>query len=273
MGYKPIVPAWGWVQGENDARIQSPDTPYKTVLKNLATTFSTDVKTALGTTADIPCITYQTCSLGCYHSYEEDISLFESWMLSKSPTAQMELAAEDSMFLAGSPVYYSLVGSKTHVHLQNEGSYLLGAYIGQAMKDFYIDKFSNRGVTVSSIELNTSSNTIKVSFNSGCYPLVIDETWINKANEHLGFTCINSDNEDIITKVDLQYDYALITCSKSPIGCKLRLGQIGWTGYSGREYGWRTNIRDSYDAVATLPNNKRVNLYNFAFMFEKTITE
>ena len=85
---------------------------------------------------------------------------------------------------------------------------------------------------------------IRISFNVPSPPLILDTINVRKAHNY-GFNVITKEGIDIIKEIRLQNDTIILSCSKSPVHCKVRYGVNGEYKKSGWRIGPRGNLRDS----------------------------
>ena len=272
-GYTIEVPAWCWIQGETDLNQGKTKDAYYEALLSLQNKINSDVKSIIGQTKDVKCICYQT---GCQCLYTQDYGFDNDEM--NVLTAQMEAVRDNEAFMASVPMYMMdhVIGS--NIHLTNISEKLLGAYQGYALKRYLIDGELNKGVCP--LSCTVSGNDIFVKYSVPCPPLEFDTNYVRET-KNMGYTCIKSDNSDIVESVSLYNDTVTIHCSENPTGCKLRYALNGEsivippsskTGNSGREYGGRGNLRDSqgYHVYKDIEGIKYP-LHNWAYAFERMI--
>lgn len=272
-GYTIEVPAWCWIQGETDLKEENTKDVYYSALLALQNKINTDVKSIIGQTKDVKCICYQT---GCQCLYTQDYSFSNNQM--DVLTAQMEAVRDNDAFMASIPMYMMDHVIGANIHITNISEKLLGAYQGYALKRYLIDGEVNKGVCP--LSFTVSGNDILVKYSVPCPPLEFDTNYVRET-KNMGYTCIKSDDSDIIESVSLYNDTITIHCSESPVGCKLRYALNGEsivispstkTGNSGREYGGRGNLRDSqgYHVYKDIEGSKYP-LHNWAYAFERMI--
>lgn len=246
-GWTLNIPAWIWIQGETDMKPKSAGgaatdkESYKAALQNLAIQFDTDAKKITGQSNEVKCICYQTASQNIWGSHAN-----YNGTIMDVPTAQMELVRDNDMFVASNPVYILDHSDVEHIHLSAKGEKMMGLYCGIALKSVIDGSCNKKGVTPSTYSI--SDNTLVIKCNVMCPPLKINKTWV-KEIDNLGFKLLTSKNVDIIQSVEVFDDEITISCSQSPLKCKLFYGFNGNTGYDGRLKGSRGNICDSGDRI------------------------
>lgn len=269
-GWTLNIPAWIWIQGETDQKNanNTQKATYKQALADLAEQIDTDAKSVTGQTNDVKCICYQIGSQNivtpaptpAYNSTAMDV-----------PMAQMELVRDNDMFAASSPVYILDHSTQEPIHLSAIGEKMLGLYCGIALKSVIADGSLNKGVTPSQISID--GNNILIKCKVQYPPLKIDHTWVNPVS-HEGFCVLKSNDTDIITSVSVFDDTISITCSESPIGCKLYYAYNGTRTKDGRLEGSRGNICDSADKVYHgIIGEQTYTCANYLYGFEYLLNE
>lgn len=246
-GWTLNIPAWIWIQGETDMKPISASGPatdketYKSALQNLAIQFDTDAKRITGQSNEVKCICYQTASQNIWGNTANYTTT-----IMDVPTAQMELVRDNDMFVASNPAYVLDHSDSEHIHLSAKGEKMMGLYCGIALKSVIDGSCNKKGVTPATYVI--SGNTLVIKCNVSCPPLKIDKTWV-KEIDNLGFKLLTSENVDIIQSVGVFDDEITISCSQSPLNCKLFYGFNGNPGYDGRLKGSRGNICDFGDRI------------------------
>lgn len=265
-GWTLNIPAWIWIQGETDQKIgnNTPKSEYKQALSDLAKQFDTDAKAITGQENEVKCICYQTGSQNYWYS-----PLYSSTAMDV-PTAQMELVRDNDMFLAANPVYMLEHSEKEKIHLSAIGEKMLGLYCGIALKSIIDKTYDKKGVTP--VSYTISDNDIIIKYKAPCSPLRINTSYVKEVSNY-GFTILNSDDTNIITSVSVFDTEIKITCSQSPLNCKLYYGFNGDRGYDGRLKGSRGNICDSGGYIYNgLIDKNRMVLDNYSYAFEKLLS-
>lgn len=240
---KIIVPAFCWVQGENNL-VWSKEINYTKLLRNFRSTLEKGINKIFDRNSSLPCILYQTSCLSIakdgYHPYD-----FHCRQIS-IPEQQRQLIAKDSLFYASVPIYPFEI-AREYVHLVAKGQQMLGRYEGRAISEL-LNRRTGKGLQL--ISESCHKDTIELSFKVPCNPLVIDTIQVMKAPQY-GFSVITPNNENILKKVIVsEKTISLITKSNTKGLVKVRYGANGETYKSGCINGPRGNIRDS----SKLPN-------------------
>jgi hypothetical protein len=280
-GYSLEIPAWCWVQGEQDTKNSMSATDYKNKLLALHNKFCSSVSAITGITERPKCIIYQP---SCQNIYDPTAQYNYAYDHMGVPTAFMELLRDNSEFIASSPTYIFDPSNSggVWVHLNPESYKLLGAYQGYALKRLIIDGERNQGVVP--LNITVDGNKIKIKYNVPCPPLRFDTDYVNAA-PNMGFNVINSDNTELISSVSVFNDTVTIVCSSSPLGAKLRYGMNGtyhefisgsyhYYSGAGRVIGARGNLRDNQGCyVYKNIQGVKYPMYNWAYTFEKLLEE
>lgn len=262
-GWRFEVPAFCWMQGENDIVWKS-GRNYKRDLKQFHANLNKDVKKITQQDRDVVCVIYQSNCLTLSPTFKPNV--FES-QETLVPQAQLELLRSDPLFIASGPTYpYSFVGERVHIdgYAQKRLGYLAGASIIKLM-----EAKPSKGVIP--LEFLTSGKTVSIRFNVPHPPLVMDTTAVLKA-PHYGFSVINSANVNILQRVTLVNNTIILACTESPKGSKIRYAINGLPGKSGNQRGPRGNLRDSQGEVlsATILK-KNYPLHNWSYQFDELL--
>jgi len=264
-GYTLEVPAWCWIQGETDLRLQVSESDYTNSLIALQEKITTDVKNIIGQTKAPKCIMYQTANQSLY---SQDYNFANGYLA--IPTAQMKLIRDDERFMASVPAYIFDVVPTHHIHIPAYAEKLLGGYQGYALKKHLIDGVQNKGVVP--LSFTVSDNDILIKYSMPCPPLVFDTQYIREI-KNMGFTCVKPNDADIVESVSLFNDTVTIHCSESPIGAKLRYALNTPIKGDGRDYGSRGNLRDSQgNYIYKEIEGYKEPLHNWAYAFEELIS-
>lgn len=275
-GKKAIVPAFCWIQGENDINLGS--TSYYNALSQLRTDLDADIKAITGQTEDVHCILYQTNQLCILPNSSFDPSQYSGANMDGSVTAQWELIKDSTYFHASTPVYpLTFVKSSNNavIHINGMSQKCLGYYEGLAVKRLLDGHGNDIGLYVTSVT-KVDATHIRLSLHVPAPPIVIDTESVYAVDNH-GFSVINTENQNIISSVvvernNLGANAILITTNSDCSGAKVRYGVNGTKGYSGFDKGPRGNIRDSqglwYKAVI---NGANVPMHNWLYFFEQIV--
>jgi len=231
------IPAICWMQGESDIA-DYPNTNYKELLCKFSRDINRDVKSITHQNNDVKIVCYQTSTLTKGNRYKEN-NYYGTEVLPSE--AQMELIRDDSLFWASGPTYpYSFVNEALHIDANSQRKH--GLITAKSVLGIIRNDSKFKGV----IPINKSieANKIILSFNVPTSPLVFDTIHVRKAN-NMGFNVIKKDGKDIISDIQLLNDTIIITCTESPINCKVRYGVNGEYMKSGWRVGPRGNLRDS----------------------------
>lgn len=260
-GWDFWVPAICWMQGESDIE-EYPNTNYKRLLKQFQTDINNDIQNITHQTKDVKIICYQTNNISggrhflrqCYNSNE-----------SKVPQSQLELVLNDPLFYPSSPTY-PFDFARDRIHIDGVSQKKHGKYVGLTALDILRGKNSKRGVFP--IHISTNRNEILIEFYVTVPPLTIDTTYITPTDNY-GFSVITPDNRDIINSVKIKNNSILISCSETPIKCKLKYAFNGERMKSGRHLGPRGNLRDSQgDTETIIIKGKTYPLHNWCWQFD-----
>lgn len=259
-GWDFVVPAFCWMQGEDDIVWQKSKN-YKKDLKQFQMDLNRDVKAITKQRKDVVCITYQTNCLTLSKDFNENA--FNS-RETGVPQAQVELIHDDSLFMASGPTYpYSF--AREHVHIDGISQKRLGYLAGLSVIRLLESKPS-KGLIPD--DLRVSSNTVHMKFEVPVPPLVLDTITVKYATNY-GFSVIDSNNINILEKVILKNNEIQLYCKKSPHGAKVRYAVNGVKQKSGYKYGPRGNLRDSQgDALTATIHKKIYPLHNWCYQFD-----
>ena len=231
------IPAICWMQGESDIA-DYPNTNYKELLHKFSRDINRDIKSITHQNNDIKRVCYQTSTITKGDRYKEN-NYYGTEVLPSE--AQMELIRDDSLFWASGPTYpYNFVNEALHIDAKSQRKH--GQITAKSVLGIIRNKSKFKGV----IPINKSieNNKIILAFNVPISPLVFDTIHVKKAN-NMGFNVIKKDGKDIISDIQLLNDTIIITCTESPINCKVRYGVNGEYMKSGWRVGPRGNLRDS----------------------------
>lgn len=276
-GWEIDMPAWVWMQGEQDIKGRMSSSEYKTKLLQMHDKVCSSIKAITGQEYRPKCIIYQP---SCQNIYTLDYGFSNPYL--GVPTAFTELLRENDEFIASTPVYIfepcKIETLGAWVHLDEISYHILGAYNGYTLKKWCIDGIANKGLIPLNISL--SGNSITITYNVPCPPLCIDESIVKKV-PNFGFNVVKSDNTELITNVEVLRDRVKINCSENPVGAKLRYGLNGdkvslqgnpYVSGAGAYHGARGNLRDSQGMfVYADAEGRKYPMYNWAYCFEKQL--
>lgn len=248
---KVVMPAFCWVQGENDL-VWSSQEGYAKKLQRFRELLENDATKIFGKSTSLHCILYQTSCLSIARDGYQPLAY--DCRQASVPEQQRQLIIGDGLFFASSPVYpFSVM--REYVHIDGEGQRQLGRYEGMTAANILKGDMTNKGLQPLAIQLD--GNNIQLQLNNST-PVQIDTSSVMPIANY-GFSVVTLDGKDILRSVSLVDGAFVLHCSLSPKGCKLRYGVNGTIGKSGRKSGPRGNIRDS----EPLPN--------WLYIFDKTI--
>ena len=233
-GWKFHVPAICWMQGESDM-FDYTRVDYKKLLRQFAIDINSDVKAITHQKADVKIICYQTCCLSiCWNYNSTDFDCYEASIAQ----SQMELVRDDSLFVAGTPVYpFHFI--KERLHLDGRSQRIVGRINAQAALDIIRTGNSSRGLYP--IEAHTDERNVTISFNK---PIQIDTINVAKAINY-GFSVISPEGKDILSSIVLSDSTATLFCTQPANGCFVRYGVNGTKGKTGKTSGPRGNIKSA----------------------------
>lgn len=256
-----IVPAFCWLQGENDV-VWNTAKDYKKKLIGFRNNFEKDVKAITHQKEHVKCILYQTNCL----SIAKDTFRMQDYICHQTsvPEIQMELVRDNNNFIASGPTYpYSVV--REYVHLDGTSQKRLGYLEGIALADLFENK---RHIGLTPKMITEHDDTVIVSLNIQYPPLVIDTVQVAKIADY-GFSVITPDNNNILRNTYIKENNVYLICSGSPKKAKIRYAVNGTYWKSGKENGPRGNIRDSQGDIYKCDiNNKIYRLDNWCYMFD-----
>ena len=224
-----FVPAVCWMQGESDI-VEYPDYDYKAYFYRMYHDLNTDIKNVTHQKDDIRIICYQTSTITKGLRYKpNNYDATEP----RTPTAQMELIRDDSLFWVSGPTYpYDYVNESLHIDAigqQGIGTLAAKSALGILRKE-------KRHIGLVPMAYHVEGNDIRIDFNVPCPPLCFD-------------TIIRPDGADIVSDVMIDNNSVVIRCTESPDKCRLRYGINGEFLKGGRKVGPRGNLRDSQKTV------------------------
>lgn len=257
------VPAVIYIQGETDQKAEGTDyESYKNQLSEFATKINTSVKTLTGQKNDVKVILYQTCSQNIVSTIKHPTYNNTAMDI---PTAQMELVRDNDMFIACNPAYILDHSGKEMIHLSAVGEKMMGAYCGISLHSVICKDEKKRGLTPNSFSIE--GNNIKIKYNVPSPPLRFNTSFVKEV-EYMGFSVIDSSDNNIINNVSVFDDEVTIECTESPIGCKLYYGFNGAEYRDGRKEGSRGNLCDNADKIYSAKiDDKEYALSNYSYSF------
>ena len=236
-GWRFIVPAICWMQGESDI-IDYTNNNYKKLLKQFCTDVNNDIKAITHQKEDIRMICYQSNVLTRAENF--DANNYDCVEM-KPAQAIVDLIKEDSLFWASGPTYpYTFINEK--LHIDAIGQQTIGKLDAIAVINLLKGKGKTSGLMPQSMFVN--GNDVLIHMNVPCPPLVIDTISVMPI-EFYGFSVISDNNENILSSVRIEGDTVRLSCSRSPQKCKVRYAVNGERMKSGRMHGPRGNLCDS----------------------------
>ena len=233
-GMEFLVPAVCWMQGESDM-FDYTRVNYRQILKQFAIDVNKDVKRITGQQRDVKIIGYQSCCLTKCYNFNP--SYYDCYEIS-IPQAQMQLIRDDSLFVAGTPVYF-LDFVDDRLHLDGKSQTVVGRYNAAAVVDIVRQGDSNQGLYP--VNVKSEGKTVIIEFNNISGKLSFDTINVIKVKNY-GFSVVTPDNKDIAQKVCVNNNNIVIECSDDTKCCKVRYGANGEKNKSGRRLGARGNL-------------------------------
>ena len=236
-GWDFIVPAICWMQGESDI-IDYTNVNYKERLKQFCTDVNKDIKAITHQKNDIKMICYQSNVLTrAEQFYANNYDCIEM----RPAQAIVDLIKEESLFWASGPTYpYSFINEK--LHIDAVGQQTIGKLDAIAIMN--IIKGGQKVCGLIPRSITAEKNDILIHMNVPCPPMVFDTISVMPIDNY-GFSVITQNNENIISSVKIEGNTIRLTCSQSPLDCKVRYAVNGENMKSGRLHGPRGNLRDS----------------------------
>ena len=254
-GMEFFVPAVCWMQGESDM-FDYTRVDYRKKLRQFAVDVNRDVKSITGQKRDVKIVGYQSCCLAkCYKFVPESYDCYEISV----PQAQMQLIRDDSLFVAGTPVYF-LDFVDDRIHLDGKSQTVVGRYNAASVLDIVRQGISRRGLYP--LDVKSEGKMAIIEFNDNDGTLEFDTINVIKVKNY-GFSVITSDNKDIAQKVSIVENKIVIECNDDTKGCRVRYGANGEKNKSGRRLGARGNL------VRRCPSA----LASWCYMFDEATTE
>ena len=254
-GMEFFVPAVCWMQGESDM-FDYTRVDYRKILRQFAVDVNRDVKSITGQKRDVKIVGYQSCCLAkCYKFVPESYDCYEISV----PQAQMQLIRDDSLFVAGTPVYF-LDFVDDRIHLDGKSQTVVGRYNAAVVLDIVRYGYSSRGLYP--VDVKSEGKMAIIEFNNNAGTLEFDTINVNKVKNY-GFSVITPDNKDIAQKVTIVDNKIVIECNADAKGCRVRYGANGEKNKSGRRLGARGNLVRRYSSA----------LPSWCYMFDEATTE
>lgn len=235
-GWDFFVPAICWMQGESDI-VDYPSTIYHNMLTQIWKDMNDDILQITQQKDSIPFICYQANSLTRAEQFKANTYVCRE---TEVPQTFVNLLRDNKHFWASGPTYpYTCVNEKIHIDAQ--GQQAVGELAARSVIGILRGAERFRGLIPTQTE--TDKDTVIIHFNTSSI-LALDTIQVRKA-EHYGFSVINMENKNIIQEVVLDGSNIKLTCSESPIDCRIRYAVNGDYMKSGNQHGPRGNLRDS----------------------------
>ncbi len=235
-GWDFKVPAICWMQGESDI-VDYPNTIYHDMLTQIWKDMNDDILQITHQKDSIPFICYQANSLSRAEQFKANSYVCRETGV---PQTFVNLLRDNNHFWASGPTYpYTCVNEKIHIDAQ--GQQTIGKLAARSVIGIIRGAERFRGLIPT--ETETDNNTITIHFNMSSQ-LILDTIQVRKA-EHYGFSVINKENKNILQEVVLDSSSVRLTCTESPVGCRVRYAVNGDYMKSGNQHGPRGNLRDS----------------------------
>ncbi len=236
-GWKFVIPAICWMQGESDI-VDYPKTDYKKMISKIWDDMNDDILPITGQKDSIRFICYQPNSLTRAEDFKAEQYECKETVV---PQSFVNLLRDDNRFWASGPTYpYHCVGEK--IHIDATGQQQIGALAANSVLGILKGKERFRGFIP--LKADVEDNNVMLHFYVPNPPMVFDTIQVKKA-DHYGFSVINKDNHNIINSINIENDFLKISCSESPVDCKIRYAVNGEYMKSGNISGPRGNLRDS----------------------------
>ena len=280
VGSSLVVPAFCWIQGEDD-RFGTYTDDYKGELLQLRADLDADIKAITGQTQDVHCIVYQTNQLSIGdvtpgHFVPDSYNSGDYGGLMTVPTAQYELIRDNPYFHAATPIYYmkfAVSANGRTIHINSESQKVMGFYCGLAAERV-TEGLADIGLYVQSVT-KVDSTHIQLTLHTPCPPIVVDTQQVYEVDGY-GFSVITPNNTNILQSVEVKPNHwseqvINITTSEDCTNAKVRYGCNGVIAGDSDGYarGSRGNIRDSQGLqyFATV-NGKQIPMHNWLYFGE-----
>lgn len=236
-GWDFKIPAICWMQGETDIA-DYPGTDYHQLFLKIWEDMNADIRKITQSKDTIPFICYQPNPLARGKRFNaNDYECVETSV----PQTFVDLLRSNKWFWASGPTYpYHCVGEK--VHIDAIGQQHIGELAARSALGILKNEKRNHGLIP--MEIFADGQDVVIRFNVPSAPLTFDTLQVRKAT-HYGFSIINKNCQNIAEDVTIIGDSIKITCSASPINCKVRYAVNGDHLKSGNLHGPRGNLRDS----------------------------
>lgn len=267
QGATVIMPAFCWMQGENDLT-ENTTYNYAAHLKKFRSDVERDVKAITHQRQSVYCILYQTNSLSLTMD-KMNPNRYECRQVTV-PEQQRQLIMSDKYFCASGPVYpYNT--ARNYVHIDAYGQKQMGWLEGLTLHRL---QQGNRFIGLQPQNTFRHGDTLIVQMHVPVMPLVIDTITVAKA-KYYGFSVVNKANQDVLQEVKIANSRVYLICKgKTTHRVKIRYGVNGDYMKGGRMYGSRGNLRDSQGRIRSCPiNGQKFPLHNWCYIFEKEVLD
>lgn len=256
-----IVPAFCWLQGENDVTWNTGQN-YKEKLSKFREDLENDIKAINHQKDSVFCVLYQTNAISL--SKAKFSANNYNCEQTRVPQEQMELVRDSMMFIGSGPTYpYNVM--REYVHIDGIGQKSLGYLEGMAVNSILQNK---KHKVLYPTGISYGKDTVIISFCVPNPPLHFDTINVRAIKDY-GFSVINKQNQNITDSVFIRNDKVYILCSQNPQNCKVRYAVNGTIMKSGNKNGPRGNLRDSQgDTENCIIKNQSHKLYNWCYMFD-----
>ena len=260
-GWEFCVPAICWMQGESDI-IDYTNENYKKKIKQVLSDLNHDIKAITQQKDNIHFICYQSTAVSiAKHFNPLDYECIEM----RPSQAIVELINEDPLFEASGPTYpFTFINE--NLHIDAIGQQIMGELEAKTVMSIIKKKGKSYGLIPKSYTID--GNDAIITFRVPKPPLVIDTISVKYA-DHYGFSVIDKNGNNILSKVEIEDNNIRLRCKKSPINCKLRYAVNGKKAKSGSQHGPRGNLRDSQGETEKISISKKIYpVHNWAYQFD-----
>ena len=210
QGAKVVMPAFCWMQGENDL-VWNTKYDYAALLRKFRKDVEQDVKAITHQKQSVSCILYQTNSLTLTkEQMNPDNYQCRQIMI---PEQQRQLIMNDKHFSASGPVYpYNVM--RNYVHIDAYGQKQMGWLEGLTL---YRLKHGEHFIGLQPLSAFRHQDTIIVKMNVPVPPLALDTITVAKA-KHYGFSVVSQYNQDILRDVQIKGNLVYLICKMNSVG-------------------------------------------------------
>ncbi len=237
-GWKFVIPAICWMQGESDI-VDYPKTDYKKMITKIWNDMNEDILRITRQKDSIRFICYQPNSLTRAEYFKAERYDCKETIV---PQTFVDLLCNDNRFWASGPTYpYHCVGEK--IHIDAFGQQQIGTLAANSVLGILRGK--ERFCGFIPLQANVEGNDVIIQFNVPNPPMAFDTTLVMKVDNY-GFSVVNKENQNIINCINIINNNTIkIACYDSPADCKIRYGINGDYMKSGNKLGPRGNLHDS----------------------------